>query len=317
MRQQEQWLDAYSGELAHIFKEVEQSISEFPDALRRRGLHYISLFHPLLSNSTKNYICYLLPYWLQSWSGISQSDCRRLAVANVWVMLQYFSLDDAMDERPDDSKERLALAQLFSAFSLNEYRGLFNSDSAFWPAMNRYIANWAEAVVEEDNVDYFTIERSKLAWKAAPVKLAAAGAFVRGKREHLLAQAERAIDIVLVTLQMSDDWNDWQEDLATGSYNSLLSLIRSKIGAKPDQSLTKQQYLSALYDLQLHIEFAEEARQQEERLHEAQSQSLELNAFHQHLVHSMTTRSTAISNETHLLTRGGFYWWLSNKRKNE
>lgn len=309
------WLEPYYDELQLVFDQVNLGTEQFPSSLRQHGLDYIRLFHPLEPNSTKNYICYLLPYWLQPWSGISLSECRRLAIANVWVMLHYFLLDDAMDEQPADWKARLALADLCSLAYMEEYRRLFDYDSPFWTAMKRYTATWSEAVTQEDKDDFFAHTPQRIAWKAAPVKLAAAGAYLLGHREDQLVRAEQAIDVVLVTLQMCDDWVDWREDLASGNYNSLLSFLRQKLQTSADQPLTEAQYESALYDRQLHKDFAEIVCAQQRRLQELQPPSSTLIAFHEYLVQDLLTSSSQLTQETRLLTQGGFYYWLSNSRQ--
>ncbi|GIQ70217.1 hypothetical protein [Xylanibacillus composti] len=314
MQQHQIWLDPYMEELAGIFTALEKAIAEFPSPLNEIGWQYAKQFHPLVPNSKKNYICYLLPFWLQSWSGISTSECRRLALADVWVMLHFFLLDDNMDENPADKKARLALANLFALAYMQEYRQLFHSESTFWSKMEEYVANWAEAVAQEDDADFFVSAPLKTAWKAAPVKLAAAGAFLLGQREEQLACAEQAIDLVLVTLQMSDDWLDWQEDLATGSYNGLLSLVRHRLGWPPEEVLSESTCRAALYDLKLYEEFADKTNEQEKQLQMLQPESPELIAFHQYLLEGFSSSSSTISEEVRLLSLGGFYHWLSNYR---
>lgn len=52
---------------------------------------------------------------------------------------------------------------------------------------------------------------------------------------------------VLLTLQMMDDWTDWKQDLADGSYNCLLSLIKSELGRPHGEILTLPEVQEAIY----------------------------------------------------------------------
>ena len=64
--------------------------------------------------------------------------------------------------------------------------------------------------------------------------------------ETRIPQLEEAVDLVLITLQMIDDWQDWEKDLIEGSYNCLLSMVQSDLHLS-DRRPTVEEIKQAVY----------------------------------------------------------------------
>lgn len=232
------WLNDYEEELRLVFQESKKIISEFPEPLNSQGMSYLEHFNVFNAESHKNYICYLLPFWLQKGCGLSAEITRQMSMGNVFFMLYFFIQDDLMDSKESSTYERLPLANLLYVEFLNIYRGLLPNDSSFWTSFNRYITQWADSVSNETTSDYFLNDRIKISYKASPLKLSSTAALLLSGKDSLVPQSEEMIDSVLLTLQMLDDYEDWNEDLSEGSYNCLLSLTRSYLSTDKATTLT-------------------------------------------------------------------------------
>jgi hypothetical protein len=202
------------------------------------GIAYLKKFSVLEEDSTKNYICYLLPFWVKELTGITNEEARKLSLANVFIMLYFFIQDDLMDTAPVEWKQQLALGNLFYLEFLEIYRDEFPSDSPFWLYFRTYITEWADSVTNENDQDYFKHQPTRVATKASPLKLASTGALLLSNKADTIDIVTDFIDHVLVTLQMVDDWVDWQDDLEEGSYNCLLSMIKLELQREHEQPVT-------------------------------------------------------------------------------
>lgn len=237
------WYERYKPRLRSLFESALDTIAGFPAPLNELGLAYAKKFDPVDSDGGKDYICTLLPYWLQEPASLSDKRCGQLALANVYGMLFFFIQDDVMDSKVADAnwKSQLALGNLLQLEMFGILRELFPSRSPLWDYYNSYVRTWAECVVNEGSGNYFLTNPLRTAGKAGPVKVSVAGAWLlaleasreRGngsqEGESLFLEkircTEEAVDTALMTLQMLDDWADWREDLADGSYNGLLAMI--------------------------------------------------------------------------------------------
>jgi len=244
------WYQRHAARLTSAFREAQLRISQFPPPLGANGHAYAEKFNPVdESDQGKDYICALLPYWMQEVTGISDEQSHRLALANIYGMIYFFILDDVMDStHAGGVKSQLSLAGLLQLEMYALFRELFSSDSPFWPYYDRYVTTWADCVVNEASADYFVNDPIRTAGKAGPVKIAAVGACLLGGYEQRIDEAEQSIDLALVTLQMLDDWADWQEDMEEGSYNGLLAMIASEKDIALD-SLTEETVRSQIYVL--------------------------------------------------------------------
>lgn len=310
-----EWFDEYMEDVEAIFAEAARLVSSFPAPLVEMGLRYLEKSNPLLTEST-NYICYLLPFWLQEATGAERKGCLRLGLAGVFMMLHYCLLDDVMDSPEQRGWHKtLALGHLCYIEYEKVYRELFPAFSPFWHAFNQYSAEWAEAVSMELEHDFFLNDRIKVAHKASPVKLSAVGSAYLGGTDHLLPAITAAVDTVLVTLQMSDDAEDWEKDLREGSYNCLLSWIRSMSNRPSGASPTPDEVRQAITVSDALQGYAAIAAENHARLQRLSISSPHLLAFHQAMADSLKQEADYIYEERNKLMSGGFSYILSNLAK--
>lgn len=311
------WFTDYTEELELVFEEAVRRISGFPAPLDAAGLNYLDKFHPLKKDSTKNYICYLLPFWLREQTKLSSNTYRTLSLANVFVMLHFFVQDDFMDTETGAEERRLMLplSNLFQAEYSRLYREYFPPDSPFWAYADTFLRQWAECVTRENEADYFREDPVRIAHKAAPVKLASTGALLLSGQEELIGPFSRQTDYTLLALQMADDWADWREDLETGSYNCLLSLIRTRRGMKPGELLTEDNVKQALFIHGCLRDYAEAASACSAGARTGLFHAPHMDAFHQSLLDDLLTEASRIDKERGLLELGGFTYLLSKRNK--
>jgi hypothetical protein len=309
------WQTACDEELSIVFEQAKSAASGFAEPMRSRGLAYLDKFNPLLPGSTKNYICYSLPFWLRDMTGANAHTCRRMSLANVYVMLYFFIQDDLMDTADSEWREQLALAQLYQISFLEIYRAEFPPESPFWAYFRTYIEDWAAAVATEGYGNDPFADPLQLARKAAPVKLASTGLLIKAGLEALVPRVSGLVDQTLVTLQMADDWADWEEDLAEGSPNSLISFIRGELGLAPDEPVAEAQAHDCLWLKGTLRRFAEHASSRHERIEPDLAEAPLMLAFHASLASELRLAADRLETSKQSLLRGGFVDWLSTNLK--
>ncbi|MCG7409695.1 hypothetical protein MH117_20015 [Paenibacillus sp. ACRRX] len=301
------WFEKYKPELELIFAQAKTYINQYPPSLKEHGFRYIETYNPLNETSTKNYICYLLPYWTQEATGITTEQCRQLSLAEVFIMLYLFLQDDVMDTRPAQIKEPLALSSLFYNTALSLYRQLFPSESPFWNAFDQCTAEWAEGVTQEGYANYFLTNPFHITLKAAPIKLAFEGAVYLGGRIHIQDVLSHEVNNALIALQMVDDYYDWEEDMAEGNYNSLLAWITYKLDLSSFEELTAATVRQSIFTLGHFDGFAQFAL----LLHQASTVASELHDFQHLLIQVLVEEANRIQRQKELLFEGGFTHFLS------
>ncbi|RCW44337.1 class 1 isoprenoid biosynthesis enzyme [Paenibacillus prosopidis] len=307
-----EWYNRYKQQLEFIYSEAERRIAAFPSPLNTIGLAYADKFNPVKHESGKDYICCLLPFWIKEPAAISDEQCQRLALANIYGMLYFFIQDDVMDSSPSSNwKEQLALGNLLVLEMFSVFRPLFPSNSPFWDYYNRYVTTWADSVMNEQNDDYFVNNPIRTAGKAGPVKIASTGALLLSGRDELIGTMEEAVDIVLMTLQMSDDWADWKEDLTEGSYNGLLAMIAA--GGAVKEPLTFQEVESSIYVRGCMKQYANIASDNHEQLLSLRVEAGELLDFHAYLVNHLDQIAETLDTNRLQLLKGGLNYFLSTK----
>lgn len=119
-----------------IFEQAAAEIAGLPAGLGEIGVALLTRSNPLRIGSGANTISYMLPYWIRERTGNSIEVFRDLAVGNIFAMLHFFVLDDAMDggkERLSDcSFQTLALGPLLHDLFYRRYSRRFPSDSPLW-----------------------------------------------------------------------------------------------------------------------------------------------------------------------------------------
>lgn len=302
-----EWLEFYRDDLQAVFEEAEGLIARFPQPLNDKGLEYAAGFHPFLETSKKNHICYLLPLWLSELTGLDKAQLRKLSAANVLAMLYFFLQDDMMDSPGTRSKHQIPLANLLYMESLRLYRVMFSSESPFWSYMDQYIREWSDSVTNEGVRNVFIMDLGLIAGKASPVKLGSTGALLLAGQESLIPSVSERVNAALVALQMADDWSDWQEDLAEGSYNGLLAMIPDKDSAPLTvESVKRQLYVGGLLE-----SYAQAAAEHRIQSRSAATLIPHLDAFHQSLVDKLQLEAERLKREKRTLLQGGMSYMLS------
>ncbi|GAE07779.1 hypothetical protein [Paenibacillus sp. JCM 10914] len=243
---------------------------------------------------------------------------RHLATTNIMGMLYYFIQDDIMDSPHNNpstfnKKHYLTLANLLYYEFITSYQIYFRPDSCFWNYFRTYNDEWAEGVMHESNRDYFQNDPTSIAKKAAPVKLGSTGALLLSGKPELIAPTNEMMTQVLITLQMMDDWTDWEQDLADGSYNCLLSLIKSEQGKSQDASLTVAEVQQALYTNNVLKPYAQIAARNHSILSAIDLDAVSLISFHQSLVDELIEDANYIEFNRQKLLYGGLNYYLSNQ----
>ncbi|OAS16731.1 hypothetical protein [Paenibacillus oryzisoli] len=240
-----QLIEPYSDEIVHIFGKASAQLQTLPEELKEQALALLGKCHPLnrKDNEGPNMISYLLPYWVGETLGSPIELCRELAVGNLYGMLSFFLLDDVMDEMRD-VRRSLALSTVLNQRFLEAYQWCFSENPQLWGCYNRYLAQWADAMYREEDEPMDPRDPGRLARKAAPVKLCVAALLLQAGQVNKMPHMEKAIDLALAVLQLSDDWADWLEDLPTASCNAFLVLLREnlqlQVGEVMDESMVKR-----------------------------------------------------------------------------
>ncbi|WP_138755710.1 hypothetical protein [Paenibacillus sinopodophylli] len=300
-----EWFTVYKERLGQVYAQAEERISQFPEPLNTLGIAYADKYNPVKHDSGKDYICSLLPYWVKETSGISDSQCERLALANVYGMLYFFIQDDVMDSLPSaEWKEQLALGNLLLLEMFSVFRELFPSHSRFWDYYHRYVNVWAESVTNENRDNYFISDPIRTAGKAGPVKIASTGALLLTGRNERIDKLERAIEIVLMTLQMADDYADWKEDMAGSSYNGLLAMIQADRDAHAEP-FTEKDAENAIYIRGCMQQYVQHATNNHAKLLDLEAGVSGLVDFHLYILDQLNQIAETIESNKQRLLKGG------------
>lgn len=300
-----EWLNPYKTRVEAIFRLALTRIEGFPPPLNKIGLRYAEKFHPANTGSRQDYICLLLPFWMKEITDISDKQCESLALANVYGMLYFFIQDDVMDNQAQTNvKGELALANLLHIEMVSVFRGLFASDHPFWTYYAQYVTAWADCVINERAANYFVNDPIRTAGKAGPVKLSSTGACLLSSRDTLIPSTEESVDITLMTLQMLDDWADWQDDWSEGSYNGLIAMIAHEAGARLDE-LSKETVEASIYVQNFMKTFAEIARKNHEQLVELDIFPPSLAGYHSYMTECLIRIADNIDRNRRKLLGGG------------
>lgn len=301
-------LEAYRDELELIFGEASEEIARLPAGLRDSGQALLAGSHPLRGRRGANVISYLLPYWLGEQAGSSIELCRQLAVGNIYGMLHFFLLDDAMDGGVlgrDGLRGSLALGQLLHGLFLERYRSGNPDPSPLWVHYRRYLDEWASAVSRETGTPMNPADPVQLAGKAAPVKLCAAALLVRAGQRERLPGWEQAVGLALAVLQLSDDWADWREDLAEPHCNAFLTIARDMLSLPAEAPLEEHAVKRAIYSLQGAARLAGIAEGYAERLRRMADVPARLAQFTDSMARGLRHQAEVIEESTSRLALGG------------
>ncbi|WP_372631012.1 hypothetical protein [Cohnella sp.] len=322
-----EWMGRYEGEVARIFAEASGGLPALPASLTGLAAALLEKFNPVSSNGRgadggTNYICFLLPLWLKEQTGCGDELCRDLAIGNVYAMLHFFLLDDAMDAAAaagvGETRRSLALGQMFYEGFRRRYERHFPTGSSLWQRYGAYLTDWAAAVSEEGERLAEPGDPAALARKSAPVKLCAAGLLLLSGQTDRLRQTEEAVDLVLATLQLSDDWADWREDLAEDGEkrNAFLTLVRRTLPPAAEQPLDERAVNQAVYRNGCLRDLARIARDHHAALTKLPNVPRALLSFHEEIVIGLERDARGAAElEEKLALEGGLSVLLSNLAK--
>lgn len=314
------WSEPYERDIERIFAEAVAETALFPAPFNEIGLSLLAKANPEGKREGSNYITFLLPFWLKErMTEFSEAICRDLAVGNIYAMLHYFLMDDVMDAGGRLDKEEirnaLVLGQLYQGLFQQRYGQHFPAESPLWQDYRGYVETWGAAVSLEGKLPADPHDPGRLAAKSAPVKLCAAGMLrLTGGRESL-SELERAIDLVLATLQLADDWKDWREDLAEEEEgcNAFLTLARERISLPPDQPLDERKVKQAIYRANVLDRLADIAEDYGKRIESISNVPASLASFQRSLTGEIRKDALLAEETTARLASGGaLSYFLSN-----
>ncbi|WP_150265321.1 hypothetical protein [Paenibacillus tepidiphilus] len=308
------WLNDYEADLREVFATSRGIIASFPPPLCTQGLAYLDRFNPFSDGSHKNFICYLLPFWLRPGYNLDLQLIRGMSAGNVLLMLYFFLQDDLMDTRDPASADKLPLANLLFTECMNIYRPLFPADSPFWSYFNRYIREWADSVTRERESDFFLEDRIRIAHKASPLKLCSTAILLLTNRAEDISALEDLLHTVLITLQMLDDYEDWEEDFAEGNYNCLLAFTSSRSGIARTE-LSPEQVRAFIFTRSGLTQYSEIAAAHDRQLTDSRLRIPHLAGFHRTLSQNLQSIALSIEEEKRRLQGGGLGYWLSKHLK--
>ncbi|MBD3921922.1 hypothetical protein H8B09_24385 [Paenibacillus sp. PR3] len=305
-------VDEFKDEIELLFEEASREMIELPDELREMGQALLARCHPLRSGGKAKSISFLLPYWLQEETGAPIELCRDLSIGSVYVMLQYFILDDVMDGGDDriqssGVRKSLALAQMLGVMSRRRYARYFDPNSSIWSYERQYVEQWSSAVTREVLESVNPWDARQLAGKAAPIKLGAAGVLLwAGQTEQRITEVEEAIDLALAVLQLSDDWADRIEDLHESNRNSFLTIVKDKLADVVGDQLDERSVNRAIYHRGALVQLAEIAEHYRERMHQIPQASTRLLTYQGTIVQDLRETAERIQRAVdELASHGG------------
>jgi hypothetical protein len=313
-------IEGFRDEIARIFAEASQEMLELPVELRGIGQTLLSRSNPLQNGGGTNAISFLLPYWLQEETGAPDELCRDLAIGNLYAMLHFCVLDDAMDggvgRVTAGLRKSLALGQLLFGLFRQRYARYFPHGSSLWAYERKYMEQWASAVGQEALAPVDPQDCGQLAGKAAPVKLCAAGLLIWSGQLQRIADMEEAIDLALAVLQLSDDWDDWREDLAESNRNAFLTLVRDKLAWPAENRLDERIVKQGIYRHRCLNQLADISTGYCERLRRMPSVPRGLAAFQSAIEQGLRADAQTIDEAVlGIASEGGLSHFLSNSIK--
>ncbi|MCQ4086622.1 hypothetical protein [Saccharibacillus sp. JS10] len=298
-------------EMQRAFRMCRDVVRQFPPPFAESGVHYLNRFDPEHGNSSTNYICCLLPYWLRVAAKASIETCREIAEANIFGMLHFHLQDALIDQVSQKDRTSVILSQLFHAEMNVRYAALFPSASHFRQALLSCTSQWASGLAAEQRNDSFFERPQDLADRSAPLLLCPLVLFAEDP--FLQKQAIHDVGEVLITLQMADDWADYKQDLQDGSYNCLVSLYRKEYAQDPKISVFPSDIDQAVYAKGMLSRYAQFSTERQLRLQQAQPYFPDLLDFHKALAGDLAKIAEQIEREKQKLALGGLHYWLMDQ----
>jgi hypothetical protein len=311
---QREWLDPYMLDVKAVFESVEERLRQYPDSLADHALEQLRLLNPVRRDSEHSSIGYITPLWMQYTDGLSPDQAHQLSTACLLHMMYFLNLDDVMDEPTEDAVLKLSLGNLCYMDALQVYSALFEPSSAFWNYFRQLLQDWAVSVNGELHMDYFQQNPLLIAQKASPSLLGAIGSLL------LLGQTDRitsicaGLNIVLMTLQMTDDFTDTKQDAEHGNYNSYLSHISAALQQEYPTFPLNESTSHNIFNSQFMNSYADIAHHFNDTLTSSNDDLPQLVSLNSYLCKLLVQAIQEIEQRKKGLYQGGFHYWISESQ---
>ncbi|EAU0466181.1 hypothetical protein C3519_26600, partial [Salmonella enterica] len=170
------------------------------------------------------------------------------------------------------------------------------------------------SVTGENSIDYFKRSPLLIAQKAAPLQLGAAGSLLLLEQKHRITPVCSAVNIALMTLQMTDDFTDTKQDAVHGNYNSFLSHISAALEHNYPVHPVSERVHDNVYNTQFMNSYVDIAQRYNIRLTSSNSGISHLEAFNSYLCDMLGQAVQDIEQHKKMLLQGGFHYWISEKQ---
>lgn len=228
-------------ELEYIHDDHRTYLDSLPQHVRQS---VVQMTEPDVFMSPGRLSVMALPFWIGEAFDIALETRRRIALANLYGLL-HFVVQDTLtdgDYQKDKMPTQVISGTLYQQQMFAHYQRCFPPTSLFWSLLNKYWLEWAGSIAWERQVGFLSPfsdeELLFAARKAAPLKVCTSGLALLSGRENLIPDLERAVDMMHMVIQMTDDMMDLAEDLAGNRFNTLVSTLVSISShdsqAKPD-----------------------------------------------------------------------------------
>lgn len=314
-------LHDFDQDLRWVFDACEHQIKTYSATFQEPAFQYLNGYNVFREGFQKNYICYLLPFWLGRAWAVERDICRKISLASLYKYFYFLIQDAVMDTLPGEYKaDLLPLGNLFYLDFIGIYRDLLPDEPYFWQSMMKYVRQWAYSTLWERE-EHWTRRRLvteadlvTVAHKAAPLKIInAAMGMISGKREAI-EPLDEMVDNVVITFQLLDDWADWREDFRCGNCTYLLSRVIQYHHLNDFSELNETLIRKTLYYSNILPEMFELAKQKHAWMAQKTETSIPyLMVFHENLLHIFSQRLERLQNRKKAMMAGGFGQWLEKR----
>lgn len=311
-------LHDFDRELKLVFDACKRQIGTYPDGFQETALHYLERYNVFREGFNKNYICYVLPFWLGQSLTVDKDICCKISVAGVFKFFYFLVQDAVMDTEPGEYKaDLLPLGNLFLFDFINHYHELLPNDSLFRQSMRQYFQEWAYSTRWERETFWTQHQRMTtndlkiIAHKAAPVKIINAAMAILSGKPEVIGPLDTMIDTILISAQLLDDCVDWREDLKDGNCTYFLSQVMRHNNLTDFAALNESLIKKAVYFGDIIQEIFIIVKNNHRLLKKTREPSVPyLIAFHETFLKSFVEILQRVQKQKKAILAGGFSNWL-------
>jgi len=243
--------DAYGILAETAWRESLDFIDRLPEPVRTVGLRCFSGAAPTFGR--RWFQGGLFPFWIADSFGLDDTQARRDLVLGCYLGNASFLVkDDLLDRDVERTIEMEVLADLLFMGGVEYLSGLVppSHSSKFWAHLRACFAEYARAVAWEKTTAnsfraYLPEDLMTLGSKAAPAKLPIVVCALRTERESDIEVAGRGIIHLSLGLQIIDDLQDWEADLARAHFSYPVCLAIARVmehyGLTADEAASSSQ----------------------------------------------------------------------------